>query len=374
MKRILSLDGGGIAGVLSLQVLARIEEIFRAERGRPALVLRDEFDFFAGTSTGAIIATGLAWGMSVGEIERLFVERGHEMFTKAAWHKRWRGWYRSEPLEDLFRSHFREDDDAGTPATLGSERLCGRPPEKYLLIVLRNATTGSAWPVCNNPRARYNDRSVAGCNLDIPLWKLLRASSAAPTYFAPAEIALGGQSHVFIDGGITPYNNPALIAVLTATLPCYRIEWPTGVDKLMLVSVGTGFERVRFKKGRASRISILEGATYVPSALLSSLVQEQDLVCRVLGDCRFGEELDSEIGCLAGPALLNQHEKKFTYVRYNRFFSSEETDDMTRRTGQPFTLDNVGLIPYLQTVGRDYARQAVRADDLLHRTPSSSWT
>jgi len=42
------------------------------------------------------------------------------------------------------------------------------------------------------------------------------------------EIMLGGQRHVFVDGGITPYNNPALIAALTAVLPCYRLAWETG--------------------------------------------------------------------------------------------------------------------------------------------------
>ncbi|HTB63147.1 MAG TPA: patatin-like phospholipase family protein, partial [Opitutales bacterium] len=68
LKRILALDGGGIRGVFSLQILKRIEEIFRQEKNNPKLVLRDEFDFFAGTSTGAIIATFLAWGRSVDEI------------------------------------------------------------------------------------------------------------------------------------------------------------------------------------------------------------------------------------------------------------------------------------------------------------------
>src|SRR5262249_2796381 len=120
MKRILSLDGGGIGGVFSLQVLARIEEMFRAERSRPTLGRRDEFDCFAGTSTGAITAAGLAWGMAVADIERLWLDRGREIFAKAAWHHRWRGWYRTEPLAQLFRSYFCEDDAARTPAMLGT--------------------------------------------------------------------------------------------------------------------------------------------------------------------------------------------------------------------------------------------------------------
>src|SRR4029453_12205026 len=64
MRRILSLDGGGIRGIFTLQVLKQIETLFRDARSRPDLVLRDEFHLFAGTSTGAVIATCLAWGMS----------------------------------------------------------------------------------------------------------------------------------------------------------------------------------------------------------------------------------------------------------------------------------------------------------------------
>ena len=81
MKRILSLDGGGIRGIFTLQVLREIEARFRAATGRPGLVLRDAFDFFAGTSTGAIIATFLAWGKSVDEVEKLYIERGAEIFN-----------------------------------------------------------------------------------------------------------------------------------------------------------------------------------------------------------------------------------------------------------------------------------------------------
>ena len=365
MRRILSLDGGGICGVFSLQVLKRIEAILREERGRPGLVLREEFDFFAGTSTGAIIAAGLAWGMSAADIERFFVEQGAAMFTKASWRGRWRAWYQSEPLAQLFRSQFIEDDEARTPAMLGTRRLWEGDRLKYLLVVMRNASTGAAWPICNNPNALYNDPQRADSNLQIPLWQLLRASTAAPTYFAPEEITMDRQTHVFIDGGITPFNNPALIAVLTATLPCYRIEWSTGVDELMVVSVGTGYERVRVAKTEARRISIVDEAAYVPPALLSSISQEQDLMCRVLGECRFGAPLDSEIGSLTGPGVLGAGEKKFAYVRYNRFFPAEETEAMTRRTGQRFTLDNVGLIPYLQEVGGEYANASVHREHLL---------
>lgn len=363
MKRILSLDGGGIRGVFSLMVLERIEAEFRRARGRPGLVLREEFDFFAGTSTGGIIAAGLAWGLPVATILDLYRTRGAEMFALAAWYYRyWKCKYRSDAIAAFFQELFKEDD--GTPALLGSPRLLAGPRPSTLLLTMRNATTGSAWPVCNNPRAEFNRRDRADCNLDIPLWKLLRASSAAPTFFPPEEIVLDGHSGLFVDGGLTPYNNPALVAVLTATLPCYRMEWPTGRDRLLLVSVGTGQVRARLAKTQAAALHTLDFARYIAPAMIGSTVMEQDLVCRVLGDCVHGAAIDSELQGLHGPGLLTETEKKFRYVRYDRRFSAEETTAFEKATRKPFSLDNLDLVPDLIRVGREYADAHVRPEHL----------
>lgn len=167
MKRILALDGGGIRGIFSLQILARIEQIFRDETGTPALLLRDVFDFFAGTSTGAIIATCLAWGLSVAQIEGLYIHRAAEMFVKEAWYRRWKARYRSTSIANFFREAFCEDDDS--PALLGTRKFYEGDQLKYLLVIMRNATTGSPWPICNNPKARYNNPNHPENNLKIPL-------------------------------------------------------------------------------------------------------------------------------------------------------------------------------------------------------------
>lgn len=364
-RRILALDGGGIRGIFTLQILARMEEHLRAARSSPQLVLRDEFDFFAGTSTGAIIAACLAWGMSVAEVETLYIERGPEMFAPVPWWQRWKGKYRADAIAQFFRSHFCEDDKHRSPALLGTRRLWENDEPKYLLMVMRNASTGSPWPVCNNPRAKYNDPSLPDSNLQVPLWKLLRASTAAPTYFPPEQITLGSSQFLFVDGGISPYNNPALIAALMATLPQFQINWPTGAERLQLVSVGTGSERARLKKQAAEQVHMIDQAAFVIPALLGSVGTEQDLVCRVLGDCVHGEPIDSEIGDLSGSGILDSREKKFRYVRYNREFTAAETDLLFRESGQRFSLDNLALIPYLQRVGREYAAAHVRAEHLV---------
>ena len=76
----------------------------------------------------------------------------------------------------------------------------------------------SPWPLSNNPRARYNAPERTDNNLELPLWQLVRASTAAPTYFPPELIKVGRHDFVFVDGGVTMYNNPAFQLFLIETL------------------------------------------------------------------------------------------------------------------------------------------------------------
>ena len=369
MKRILALDGGGIRGVFTLQILARIEELFREERKTENLVLADVYDLIAGTSTGAIIAAFLSWGLPVREIERLYIAYSPKMFKKS-WNllKPWkflRPVYAPEAIAGFFRERFVEGD--GTPALLGTERL-----KTLLLLVTRNASTGGSWPVTNNPAARYNLRTLEDgapnpqCNLDLPLWQLLRASTAAPWYFPPEEITLAGRTHLFADGGMTPYNNPVLIAVLTATLPCYRICWPATRDALHVTSVGTGSARARMPGKPAADLSMKDHLEYIANALVGGGAWEQDFLCRVMGDCVHGAALDLEIGALEIPTLLAKQEQKFTYARYDKLLDA--TDPRIKELpGGEIRLDALDQVPLLQELGREYAEQHVRREHLYPR-------
>src|SRR4051812_7850164 len=82
-KKLLAIDGGGIRGVLSLEVLKKIEDLLQAQSGRSDFRLCDYFDYIAGTSTGGIIAAGLSVGMSVGEVLAFYEKAGAQMFVKA---------------------------------------------------------------------------------------------------------------------------------------------------------------------------------------------------------------------------------------------------------------------------------------------------
>jgi hypothetical protein len=361
MKRILALDGGGIRGVFSLEILLRMQTLLRQQYQAPEMVLADHFDLFAGTSTGAIIATGLCWGMTVEEILDLYLKFGRTMFTPVPWYRPFKKYlvsrYDAKPLSEFLQRIFSEDGDGKVPALLDSSRL-----KKALLVVVRNHTTGSAWPLTNNRNAIYNDPSKDDCNMKIPIWKVVRASTAAPTYFDPEEIQLGDRKQLFVDGSITPYNNPALIAALTAVLPCYKMEWPTGPENIRLISVGT----MRFAAGipkKAEKLWLGYHAAKIPAALIQGVAWQQDYLCRCLGTCLYGESLDSEIGELIGTCPPT--EPWFGYVRYNHTYRAGALEELMIRSPKLASLDAIQAIPVLQEVGRDYAGAHVRLEHLV---------
>jgi patatin-like phospholipase/acyl hydrolase len=173
-KRLLAIDGGGIRGVLALGILERIESVLKTQSGRNDFRLSDYFDYIAGTSTGGIIAAGLSVGKSVDEILNFYQQSGAQMFVKANLMRRLRYKFESEPLAEKLKEVF------GATTRFGSDEV-----KTLLLLVMRNATTDSPWPLSNNPYARYNDPQRDDNNLNFPLWQLVRASTAAPTYFPP---------------------------------------------------------------------------------------------------------------------------------------------------------------------------------------------
>jgi hypothetical protein len=365
MKRILSLDGGGIRGIFSLEILLHIQQLLRDHFKAPERVLADHFDFFAGTSTGAIIAACLGWGMPVEEIRAMYEEHGKAMFQPVSWRHPLRrlfvSRYDSTKLSKMLRDTFSEDAEDGTgkvPSLLGTKHL-----KTLLLVVMRNHTTGSAWPITNNPKAKYNQIDLPDSNLNIPLWQVVRASTAAPVYFDPEEIMLGGKRHVFVDGAMTPYNNPSLIAALTAILPCYNLSWETGPDKIRLISVGT----IRFALGAADknvrRMWVGYNLPRIPLALIQGIGLEQDYLCRCLGQCRYGEELDDEIGNLENVPLPGRN--WFSYVRYNKSFLRKELEELLRQHPQLAKIDAVHAMPVLKDLGRSYAEECVKIEHLI---------
>jgi len=366
-KRLLAIDGGGIRGVIALEILARIEQEFCPEGSNRRLA--DVFDYIAGTSTGAIIAAGLALGKSVAELRAFYVENGAAMFDRASLWRRHRYLYDDDQLREKLQSIIGEE------TTLGSKTL-----KTLLLMVMRNASTDSPWALTNNPYAKYNHPEHPGCNLKLPLWQLTRASTAAPVYFPPEQIEIssskgGSSDFLFVDGGMTPYNNPAFLCFLMATVQAYwpninRPEissteptWPakTGAENMLLVSVGTGFSAKANENLRPDDLNIAYNATAVPSALMLGAQVEQDMLCRVFGDCRSGDPLDRQLGDLSGTQGEGAvPEKLFSYVRYNADLSAEGLAKLGLEHVKPERVQDlagVHAIDEMQVVGTAVAKE-----------------
>lgn len=137
--------------------------------------------------------------------------------------------------------------------------------------------------MCNNPAAKYNDRQLPDCNLELPLWQLVRASTAAPTYFPPEVIHVGTRPFVFVDGAMTMYHNPAFQLFLMATTDVYQLGWEVGVDRLLLISIGSGNSTGTEGNLSPQEMNILYHASRMPAALLAAAQQEQDFLCRIFG-------------------------------------------------------------------------------------------
>lgn len=352
-RRLLALDGGGIRGLITVEVLAEVERLLQGDRG-DGFVLADAFDYVAGTSTGAIIATCIARGMRVDDIREFYLASGEDMFDKASIRRRF--------TDNKFEDHklaAKLQQVLGKETTLGSDDL-----RTLLMIVMRNATTDSPWPLSNNPEAMYNRRSRTtegkACNLDLPLWQLVRASTAAPIYFPPEVIDVGaGTPFVMVDGGVTTYNNPAFLLFLMATAEPYALRWGTGTAEMLMVSIGTGTSPKADADLAPKDMNVVYNATSIPSALMFAALNEQDLLCRMFGDCRHGDVLDREVDTLVG-TKGPVDPKLFTYVRYNAELSRAWLDknylyDVVAKDVQ--RLDSTKHMDDLQRVGRRVAAQ-----------------
>jgi len=313
-RKLLALDGGGIRGVLTLEILAEMERQIAA--ATDITCLGDYFDYIGGTSTGSIIAAGLAVGMSTSELLKFYQDFGAQMFEKTALLERLTtlvsNLYQDEPLAAKLKEVFHADaKDSAKLADLSTRRL-----RCLLLVITRNMTTDSPWPISTNPFAKYNDLSRDDCNLRIPLWQLVRASTAAPVFFPPEIVRLNPKNpndiRVMVDGGITPYNNPAFLLYRMATQPAYRLNWKTGEQNLLLISVGTGAAP---GTTQATSRNVVGNLQNLPSELMYGVQVDQDINCRTFGRCVHGAPIDNELGDL----VLSQEQEQ-TAKSYGRFF------------------------------------------------------
>ena len=309
-KRILALDGGGLRGILTLGMLQHIEDILR-ERHQASDDFRlcHYFDIIAGTSTGSIIAAALALGWTVQEIREHYFELGVNIFKRRFWRRGilWSKYVKNSLATEL-KSLF------GEQTLLGGDEL-----KTGLLIVTKRLDSGSPWPISNNPYGKYYDDRESGSigNRYYPLWQVVRASTAAPTYFDPEYFTIvdrpgfkpvAGQ---FVDGGVSPFNNPALQALMYATLDGYRLRWKTGENRLLLVSLGTGMADPTVEEAFTAAGHGINAL----NALMHDCASLQETLLQWMSASETARHIDSELGSL-GNDLIGA-ESQMTYLRYD---------------------------------------------------------
>ena len=363
-KRILALDGGGLRGVLTLGMLREIETVLRERHADPDLKLCDYFDLIAGTSTGAIIAAALSLGMSVDDVHRHYLALGNVVFKRSL--LRW----------GVLRAKFDADKvKQALIGVLGERRMDSPDFRTGLLVVTKRLDTGSCWPVTNNPGAKYfkgGTQATTIPNADYPLWQVVRASTAAPYFFDPETIRIGrgagglkGVSGDFVDGGVSPSNNPSLQALMTATMDGYRLRWPAGDEQLLVVSVGTG--KADPEVGHANVLEATSALHAVLSlkALMEDCADQVESVMQWLSSSPTARRIDREMEqaqpTLGGRAMCS-------YLRYIVLLQKAWCAD---NLGETFSakalkaleaMDEPDNIPELDRVGRLAGNKLVKAE------------
>ncbi|MCL4799126.1 MAG: patatin-like phospholipase family protein [Burkholderiales bacterium] len=360
-KRILALDGGGLRGILSLALLQKMEDVLRLRHADSAdFRLCHYFDLIAGTSTGAIIAATLAMGWTVEEIRRKYVALGKRVFEKSLLRK---GLLRAKYDEARLIAELKKVYGAAT-------RLGGPELGTGLLVVTKRIDTGSPWPISNNPRGQFFKALPGGVlgNGDYPLWQVVRASTAAPAFFDPESITIAraaGYKPVageFVDGGVSPFNNPALLAVMYATMKGYRLAWPTGAENLLVVSIGTG----------AADPSVTHASVAAKQAIdaLLSMMNDtaalQETLLQWMSSSPTARPIDGEVGDLRNDLLAGA--PLMTYLRYNVDLRAESVRRLdptmrdTKRIESLSAMDDPENMAVLHRLGVLAAELDIRAE------------
>jgi hypothetical protein len=218
-KLILTLDGGGIRGAATTQFLSHIEDQLNNNYNTS---IRDCVDFYAGTSTGSIIALSLATtNLSVSDINKLYnYQNAKKIFSEN------KGWFE---LDGINAPKYEASGKTKLlKANMGDAKVGDVPNDKHVLVVTYGIEK-------RKPEIIKSTKSIYR---NLHSYKVADASSAAPTYFPTKEMDIGGPNEEFwlVDGGVTA-NNPTMCAIAEAK----KVWNDLSIDQMRILSIGTGY-------------------------------------------------------------------------------------------------------------------------------------
>jgi uncharacterized protein len=259
--KVLSIDGGGIRGIIPAIILAELQK-------RLARNLYEVFDLIAGTSTGGIIALGIGTRGNNGlpytpdELLNLYIENGPAIFKKNLFtpvKQLFSAKYSPVALEKILAKFFQatEFKTALTPLLVSSYDLQGQIPFFFK----------SHW-IAAKPNYNWNVTSIA------------RATSAAPTYFPPLHLTRGAEDYALVDGGVF-VNNPSMAAYAEASQ-----LYPDSVQ-FVVVSVGTGDRQDRIVYAKAKKWGLLGWAKQIVPVMMDSVSEAVDYQLSRIPGCKY---------------------------------------------------------------------------------------
>lgn len=295
--KILSLDGGGIRGVLSARLLKEVEATIRDKKGQK---LHEYFDLVAGTSTGSILTAGIACQMNAQEMIDIYLKYGKDIFLESIRHQRkWR--IVSQALgSDVLYPH--ERGEQGLAKILQQQlihRTLGRTPKiseivhPNILIPAYDVYSRNTTWFCNNHPAPSEGFYGSGGELgfygrgaevwydNIELWKICTASASAPTFFPPYELPYNGdQGLPHIDGGVS-CNNPSLVAIAHALLT--QKENGLKLSDIAVLSIGTGNTNRPYQYEEIKEWGAIDWIKNLPNIFMNpAATNSEDICCQIL--------------------------------------------------------------------------------------------
>jgi patatin-like phospholipase/acyl hydrolase len=305
MIKILSIDGGGIRGIIPAMLLEHIET-------RTGKRIAEMFQLVAGTSTGGILALGLTKPdahanpqYTAAQLRALYETRGEDIFSRSIWHRlravgsALEEKYPADGIESVLKEYFGDSrlKDAATAVLVPSYDIELRNPFFF-----------------KSTKARMD------ATRDFPMWEVARATSAAPTYFEPAKLlaedALG--YYALVDGGVFA-NNPAMCAYVEA-----RALHPNE-SEFLIVSLGTGQLTRQILYDQAKDWGLLQWAQPILSVVF-------DGVC---------DTVDYQLA-----TLLRKEDPGRRYYRFQTALKegSDDMDDASRTNVRVLKLLAAGII------------------------------
>lgn len=329
--KVLSIDGGGIRGIIPAMILAELEK-------RCGRRLHESFDLISGTSTGGIIALAVGTRLKddgpyrPDDLVDMYVKNGPDIFRKSFFtcpKSLVRPKYSADPLERVLKGFFGEamfstalipllissyDIEAELPFFFKSHKIRGQEDSEY------------DWRVCD----------------------IARATSAAPTYFPPAHLTKGRQAFALVDGGVA-VNNPAMAAFAEAN------RMYSNAASYLVVAVGTGDRQDSYAYRKARKWGLLGWASRIVPVFMDSVSETADYELESIPSCKLYR---LQPPCLvpasnsmddASPAnLMNLQKVAQKYIQ-----SADETLNQIAeklKTGRGGTLTGTGLEGQLSTL------------------------